>query len=254
MMFFTTTALAVDCSPFRPDAPVEQATETEIKAEVGGLLSRLLQAGGEYRVADARKALGASADDPDSLVKWNSKLYYLCEVMNEDETISTRDRIEIMRGMMDSETDEKIKQIMGENGTNQSEMTNGTRATSLGCFADHGNLACDFLIETGETTKQIIVYGEIAGKSTRLVDNQGNTYLASRLDFAGQESRAGYVHTDLPPDVPMRGRVVFENVSNRAVSASFLDIRSSISDDMSKGYLSIMKDVISFEFRDIGFE
>ncbi|MGI9484402.1 MAG: hypothetical protein ACR2RF_00655 [Geminicoccaceae bacterium] len=67
-------ALAVDCAPFRPDAPVEQSAETEIKAEVGGLLSRLVQAEGDYRVADAQRALGADADDPDGLIRWQSKL------------------------------------------------------------------------------------------------------------------------------------------------------------------------------------
>ncbi len=96
------TAYAVDCSPSRPNAPVAQSAETEIKEEVNGPLSKLVQAEGAYRVTDAQKALGADADDPDGLVKWQSKLYYFCEALNEDETILTRDRIEIMCGIMDA--------------------------------------------------------------------------------------------------------------------------------------------------------
>ena len=53
VLLMPAAALAVDCAPFRPDAAVEQSAETEIRAEVGGLLSRLVQAEGDYRVADA---------------------------------------------------------------------------------------------------------------------------------------------------------------------------------------------------------
>ncbi|MEM8948864.1 MAG: hypothetical protein AAGC99_05975 [Pseudomonadota bacterium] len=236
------TALAVDCAPFRPDAPVEQSAETEIRAEVGGLLSRLLQAEGEYRVADAQKALGADADDPDSLIRWQSKLYYFCEALNEDHAMSTRDRIEIMRGVMDANSDARLNEAI-EDDIQESEVVNGTGLVLQSCVINNRTLICDFLAETAETTKDIDVYADAGQKSSRLIDNQGNTYIATVIDFAGKESR-NYVKTSLPPDVPMRGRLTFENISNRATSAAIIEVNGRLDN----------KDVPPFEFRDVAFE
>lgn len=235
-------ALAVDCSPFRPDAPVEQSAETEIRAEVGGLLSRLIEAEGEYRVADAQKALGANADDPDGLVKWQSKLYYFCEALNEDETISTRDRIEIIRGIMDASSDAKLNEAIGDD-VKESEVVDNTGIKLEACVLNNRSLSCDFLVQTTETTKELTVFANYQYKASRLIDNQGNTYLANGISMAGVE-RDYYIETDLPPDVPMRGRLVFENISNRATSAALLEVTGTLEG----------KDTPPFEFRDISFE
>lgn len=233
---------AVDCSPFRPDAPVEQSAETEIKAEVGGLLTRLFEAGGEYRVADAQKALGANAKDPDGLMRWQSKLYYFCEALNEDEAISTRDRIEIMRGIMDASSDAQLNEAI-ESDVQKSDIVDGTGMTLEACVINNRVLICDFLVETAETSKQVDIYAGNSTNASRLIDNQGNTYIASMVDFGGKES-AKYVKTDLPPDVPMRGRLTFDNISNRATRAAILEIRGRLDS----------KDIAAYEFRDFSFE
>ncbi|MGI9503986.1 MAG: hypothetical protein ACR2RE_13135 [Geminicoccaceae bacterium] len=232
---------AVDCSPFRPDAPVEQSAETEIRAEVGGLLSRLVEVEGEYRVADAQKALGANANDPDSLVKWQSKLYYFCEALNEDETISTRDRIEIMRGIMDANSDARLDEAIGDD-IKESQVVNDTGMKLEACVLSNRALSCDFLVQTTETAKELKVYADYQYEASRFIDNQGNTYLANFISLAGVE-RNNYIITDLPPDVPMRGRLVFENISNRATSGALLEVTGVLEGK-----------VTPFEFRDISFE
>ncbi len=232
---------AVDCSPFRPDAPVEQSAETEIKAEVGGLLSRLIEVEGEYRVADAQRALGADARDPDGLVKWQSKLYYFCEALNEDETISTRDRIEIIRGLMDASSNAQLDEAIGDD-IKESQVINDTGMKLEACALNNRALSCDFLIQTTETAKELKVYADYQYEASRLIDNQGNTYLASFINLAGVE-RNNYIETDLPPDVPMRGRLVFENISSRATSGALLEVTGVLEGK-----------VTPFEFRDVGFE
>lgn len=217
MLLLPQLAHAVDCSPFRPDAPVAQSAETEIKAEVGGLLSKLVQAEGEYRVTDAQKALGANASDPDGLVKWQSKLYYFCEALNEDETISTRDRIEIMRGIMDASSDAQLNEAIKDDVKKS---------------------------ETTETEKQIDLYANhgLRGAS-RLTDNQGNSHIASKIEFGGKEM-SDNIFTNLPPDVPMRGRLTFDNVSSRATGAALLEISGTLDGE----------EVPTFAIRDISFE
>lgn len=242
MLISPGVAHAVDCSPFRPDTSIEQSAETEIKAEVGGLLSRLMEAEGEYRVADAQKALGANANDPDGLVKWHSKLYYFCEALNEDDTISTRDRIEIMRGLMDANSDAQLSKVI-QDDVKESNSINATGATLETCVINNRVLNCDFVVKTSETEKHLLVFATQWSNASRLIDNQGNSYLANRVDIGGRED-TDFVQTNLPPDVPMRGRLVFENISNRATSGALLEIRSKLDG----------KDVPTFEFRDIHFE
>lgn len=241
-VLLSTEALAVDCAPFRPDAPVEQSAETEIRAEVGGLLSKLIQAEGDYRVADAQRVLSADAKDPDSLIRWQSKLYYFCEALNEDESISTRDRIEIMRGVMDASSDAQLDEAIDED-IQKSEVIDGTGLVLESCIIKNRVLSCDFLAQTAETAKDIYVYAGSGNKSSRLIDNQGNTYLATLIDFGGRESKQ-YVQTSLPPDVPMRGRLTFENISNRATSAAIIEVNGRLD----------KKDIPPFEFRDVTFE
>lgn len=235
-------AFAVDCAPFRPDAPVEQSAEIEIRAEVGGLLSRLIQVEGDYRVSDAQKALGANADDPDSLVRWQSNLFYFCEALNEDKSISTLDRIEIMRGIMDANNDAQLNEAIGDE-IKESQTVDATGAALQTCVVDNRTLSCDFVVETSETAKEILVYAEHYKDASRLIDNQGNSYLAKSVDIGGQED-GRFVRTSLPPDIPMRDRLVFDNISNRATSAAILEVRGSLDG----------QDIPAFEFRDIVFE
>lgn len=237
-----TTVFAVDCSPFRPDAPVEQSAEKEIRAEVGGLLSRLLQVEGDYRVADAQRALGAGAEDPDGMIKWQGKLYYFCEALNEDDTMSTRDRIEFMRGVMDANSDTRLNQAI-EDDIQESEVIDGTGLVLESCSINNRVLNCDFLVQTAETTKEVYIYAGSGSNSSRLIDNQGNTYLATLIDLGGRES-SKYVQTNLPPDISMRGRLTFENISNRATSAAIIEVKGKLD----------RKDVPPFEFRDVAFE
>ena len=242
MLLSPLTAHAVDCSPFRPDAPVAQSAETEIKAEVGGLLSKLVEVNGEYRVADAKRTLGAEADDPDALVRWQGKLYYICEALNEDQTISTRDRIEIMRGLMDANSDARLSAAIKDD-IRESQTINATEATLEACVINNRTLNCDFIVETSETEKQITVFATQWADASRLIDNQGNSYLASKIDLGGREETR-FIQTNLPPDVPMRGRLTFENISNRATSAALLEIRGKLDG----------QDVPTFEIRDVSFE
>ena len=180
-------------------------------------------------------------EDPDGLVKWQSKLYYFCEALNEDETISTRDRIEIMRGIMDANSDAQLDQAIGDE-IKESQVVNDTDMKLEACVLNNRALSCDFLVKTTETAKKLKVYAAYQYEASRLIDNQGNTYLASFINLAGVE-RNNYISTDLPPDVPMRGRLVFENISNRATSGALLEVTGVLEGK-----------VTPFEFRDISFD
>ena len=194
-------------------------------------------------MTDAQKALGADANDPDGLVKWQSKLYYFCEALNEDETISTRDRIEIMRGIMDASSDAQLNEAIKDD-VKRSDTINGTQATVDACVINGRTLKCDFLIETTETEKQIDLYANHALKgNSRLTDNQGNSYIASTIEFGGKEMPYN-IFTTLPPGIPMRGRLTFDNVSNRATGAAILEISGALDGEEAS----------TFAIRNISFE
>ncbi|MGI9484401.1 MAG: hypothetical protein ACR2RF_00650 [Geminicoccaceae bacterium] len=156
--------------------------------------------------------------------------------------MSTRDRIEFMRGVMDANSDARLNEAI-EDDIQKSEVINGTGLVLESCAINNRVLSCDFLVQTAETTKEVYVYAGSGKKSSRLIDNQGNTYIATLIDFGGRESTK-YVQTSLPPDVPMRGRLTFENISNRATSAAIIEVKGKLD----------KKDVPPFEFRDVAFE
>ena len=156
--------------------------------------------------------------------------------------MSTHDRIQIMRGLMDADADARLDEAI-ENDIQKSEVFDGTGLVLESCALNNRILSCDFLVQTAETTKDVYVYAGPGQKSSRLIDNQGNTYLATLIDFGGRESTQ-YVQTSLPPDVPMRGRLTFENIFNRATSAAIIEVKGKLD----------KKDVPPFEFRDVTFE
>ncbi len=96
------------------------------------------------------------------------------------------------------------------------------------CVINSRTLKCAFLIETTETEKKIDLYANhgLRGAS-RLTDNEGNSCIASKIELGGKEMLYN-IYTTLPPDVPMRCQLTFNNVSNRATSAAILEISGTL--------------------------
>ena len=90
------------------------------------------------------------------------------------------------------------------------------RVESCRTTGEVGAVVCDFLIEAESERMDL----SLQGRNTFIVDPNGQSYSASRMDFGRGGSNSG--RSDLNPGVPILGSVSFDGVSSEvATFASF---------------------------------
>ena len=243
MLLMPSFAHALDCEPLRPDAPIKKSEELELKAEIGGLLKSLLDAGGEFRLQEAYERLSSRTNDADATLRWQSQFFLTCQVLNDDPSIPIEKKIEIIRGLEDAESQAQIKKISRDD-LKSSVSAPGIDVTLQTCaLVSTGTLGCDLTFLTRDTSKDLTVYAKSSSARSRLIDNQGNTYIASRVELGGHDS-ANSVKTELPPGVMMRGHLYFDNISRSATEAAILEIKGRID----------RQDIGTYAFENVGLD
>lgn len=94
---------------------------------------------------------------------------------------------------------------------------------SQGCRLSVQSVTCTLLVTNKSKDKSILIYGNRGSASSRIIDNAGNEFRATRVKLGTREEE-GYVENTQVENVPSKLILTFGNIDSQPENISLLDI------------------------------
>ncbi len=105
----------------------------------------------------------------------------------------------------------------------QQQQVNGFLFELQGCTLSGSSVECDLLITNNKEDRVLIVYSRTYGAESRLIDPNGNEYIADKVLLGSSRNSIGPRST-LATGIPTRAKIMFENTSPDIEVARLVEI------------------------------
>ena len=82
-----------------------------------------------------------------------------------------------------------------------------------GCENKNEELICQFSVSNQEEDRKLYIYADSLSRSSRIIDFDGNQYLAKSIDFAGDKEKRSSSQ-NIVQDIPLKVVLTFEPSSS----------------------------------------
>jgi TolB-like protein len=105
----------------------------------------------------------------------------------------------------------------------QQQQANGFLFELKKCTLSGSSVECDLLITNNKDDRDLVIYSETNGALSRLIDPNGNEYLAANDVLLGS-SRSSRPQSTLASGIPTRAKIAFENIAPDIEVARLVEI------------------------------
>lgn len=138
--------------------------------------------------------------------------------------LSQSGKPEVSKTELDSEsTETPPDSISPIETTEATKISDGISFALRGCQNKNEKLICQFSVSNQEEDRSLSIYADYSSRSSRIIDFDGNQYLAKSIDFAGDRKKRSSSQ-NVVQDIPLKVILTFEPSSSKLDQLALFEI------------------------------